>query len=81
MTLLDVSNIKLRNYKGDLNFLKGRQNLSTLKISNCFVESDFTEICEMPEIISLERLVMQNVGLIHITDIEKKMPLLEALDL
>ena len=80
MTYLDVSNIKLKNYKGDLNFLKGRQNLSTLKISNCFVDKDFTEISALPEIVSLERLVMRDVGLIHITDIDKKLPLLEALD-
>jgi len=27
LATLDITNIKLRNYKGDLNFLKGRQNL------------------------------------------------------
>ena len=80
MTFLNVSDIKLRNYRGDLNFLKGRQNLTTLKISNCFVEKDFTDISDLPEMTSLERLVMRDVGLIHITDIDKKLPLLEALD-
>ena len=49
-------------------------------MSNCFVQKDFTEISALPEIVSLERLVIRDVGLIHITDIEKKLPLLEALD-
>ena len=52
-----------------------------MKISNCFVEEDFTELNAMPDIPSLERLVMRKVGIIHITDIGLKMPMLEALDL
>ena len=79
--MLDVSNIKLRNYRGDLNFLKGRQNLQTLKLSNCFVEKDFTAISDLPDLQSVERFVMRSVGIIHITDIDQKMPMLEALDL
>ena len=81
MTLLDISNIKLRNYRGDLNFLKGRQNLQTLKLSNCFIEKDFTAIADLPDLHSVERFVMRDVGLIHLTDIDQKMPMLEALDL
>jgi len=50
-------------------------------MSNCFIEKDFTAIVDLPELHSVERFVMRDVGLIHLTDIDSKMPMLEALDL
>ena len=78
---LDISDIRLRNYRGDLNFLKNRTSLTTLKMSNAFVEQGFQEISAIPDLINLERLVIREVGLLHLTDISVKFPMIEALDL
>ena len=78
---LDIENIKLRNVRGDINFLKGRNNLTTLKMSNCFVDKDFHDINIIPELQNLERLVIREVGLLHLTDISFKFPMIEVLDL
>ena len=34
---LQMSDIQLNNYRGDLNFLKKMNNLTDLKLNNCFV--------------------------------------------
>ena len=78
---LDICNIKLKNYRGDLNFLKACNNLTTLKMSGCFVEQGFQDISEIPDLINLERLELRDVGLLHLTGISEKFQMLEVLDL
>ena len=78
---LDICNIKLKNYRGDLNFLQACTNLTTLKMSGCFVERDFQEISGIPGLINLERLEVRDVGLLHLTGISERFQMLEVLDL
>ena len=47
---LILTNIKLENYRGDLNFLKRMAALLDLNMSNCFVHEDFTDFENFPEV-------------------------------
>ena len=56
-------------------------NLTDLKMNNCFVQEDFQHFEEFPEVFQLERLQLKKVGLLTMGGLKERTPLLEVLNL
>ena len=81
LTSLKLHDIKLNNYRGDLNFLKKMNSLTELNMTGCFAQADFTHMENFPEVYQLERFYFGKVGLLSLAYLQERMPLLEQLDL
>lgn len=75
-----MKNCKFPNYRGDLKFLKKLYELEDLNLSYCFEDEDFTDLSRMYQVLTLQKLDMQGVGLVNLQGIKQLFPNLVYLD-
>lgn len=82
LQIIDLRKCQFKNaHPDELKFLRHLTNLQRLDLSNCFAEADCKDLSIIPGVFTVENLSLGGIGLLNISGIEKKFPILRTLDL